>query len=234
MKILSTKRIFDIFLSLLLIILSIPFFILISCLITIFNGYPILYIQKRVGIFGKEFYIYKFRTMRNEIETNSENCPLTIFGDKRITNIGLILRALKLDEIPQLINVLKGDMSFVGPRPELKEFTDLYDQNKIKILTIKPGITDIASLIFRNESDLLSGEKNYKDFYLKNILPSKLELGLIYKNNKSLLLDINIILITFLIIFSLKKNLIVSNFIINKKLRKKFLTEEIKIKKIYF
>jgi len=229
MKRFTLKRYFDIFLSTLLILFSLPFFLLISILIITFDELPIFYIQKRVGIMGKQFYIYKFRTMKNKKEKDSKDYSLTIYKDKRVSNIGSFLRNFKFDELPQLINVFKGDMSFVGPRPELKCFTDLYDKTQREILLIKPGITDIASIIFRNESSFLKEETNPEFIYLNYILPLKLKLGLIYKNNSNIITDLNIILITILVIFFNKKFLI-SNFIIAKNFRKDIYQIEKQIK----
>lgn len=229
MKNIPLKRYFDIFLATILILFFLPFFIFISLLIIIFDELPIFYVQRRVGLMGKQFYMYKFRTMKNKKEKDNKDHALTLYKDNRITRIGSFLRNLKLDELPQLINVFKGDMSLVGPRPELKLFTDLYDKKEKEILLIKPGITDISSLVFRNESDFLKEDTNPEFLYLNHILPLKLKLGLVYKNNAHLINDLNILLITFLIIFFNKK-LLISNFIIEKSFRKEIYQIEKQIK----
>ena len=219
MKSFYLKRFFDFFLSAILLLFIFPFFILISFLIIIFDGFPIFYVQKRVGLMGKQFHMYKFRTMKNKREKRNKDYSFTIYKDKRVTKIGSFLRNFKFDELPQLINVLKGDMSFVGPRPEMKFYTDLYNEKQKEILLIKPGITDISSLIFRNESNFLKIEANPEFIYRNYILPLKLELGLMYKSNSNIITDLNIILITILFIF-INKNLFISDFIIKKSLRK--------------
>ena len=229
MKNIPLKRYFDIFLATILILFFLPFFIFISLLIIIFDELPIFYVQRRVGLMGEQFYMYKFRTMKNKKEKDNKDHALTLYKDNRITRIGSFLRNLKLDELPQLINVFKGDMSLVGPRPELKLFTDLYDKKEKEILLIKPGITDISSLVFRNESDFLKEDTNPEFLYLNYILPFKLKLGLVYKNNAHLINDLNILLITFLIIFFNKK-LLISNFIIEKSFRKEIYQIEKQIK----
>tara|TARA_Y100000589_G_C27141333_1_gene624865 strand:- start:720 stop:1421 length:702 start_codon:yes stop_codon:yes gene_type:complete len=219
MKSFYLKRFFDFFLSAILLLFIFPFFILISFLIITFDGFPIFYVQKRVGLMGKQFHMYKFRTMKNKREKRNKDYSFTIYKDKRVTKIGSFLRNFKFDELPQLINVLKGDMSFVGPRPEMKFYTDLYNEKQKEILLIKPGITDISSLIFRNESNFLKIEANPEFIYRNYILPLKLELGLMYKSNSNIITDLNIILITILFIF-INKNLFISDFIIKKSLRK--------------
>tara|TARA_B100000161_G_scaffold51406_1_gene33437 strand:- start:536 stop:1240 length:705 start_codon:yes stop_codon:yes gene_type:complete len=228
MKFFSLKRCFDFLLATSLLLFTLPFFILISYLIITFDGPPIFYVQKRVGLMGKQFHIYKFRTMKNKKEKNNKDYPFTIYKDKRVTKVGSFLRNFKLDELPQLINVLKGDMSFVGPRPELKFFTDLYDKKQKDIFLIRPGITDISSLIFRNESNFLKEEKNPEFFYINYILPLKLQLGLIYKKNSNIITDLNIIFITILFIF-INKNLLISDFLIKKNFRKDIFEIEKKI-----
>jgi len=228
MKIFSLKRCFDFLLATSLLLFTLPFFILISYLIITFDGPPIFYVQKRVGLMGKQFHIYKFRTMKKKKEKNNKNYPFTIYKDKRVTKLGSFLRNFKFDELPQLINVLKGDMSFVGPRPELKFFTDLYNKKQKDIFLIRPGITDISSLIFRNESNFLKEETNPEFFYSNYILPLKLQLGLIYKKNSNIITDLNIIFITILFIF-INKNLFISDFLIKKNFRKDIFEIEKKI-----
>lgn len=168
------KRIFDITLCL----IAMPFFILIAIpiaiLIKIDSKGPVFFKQKRAGKNGVLFDILKFRTMSSNPE--AEKKEFEPGEKKRITNIGAILRKTKFDEIPQIINVLKGEMSIVGPRPEVKKYIDLYPEKWEKILSVQPGITDPASVEFRNEEEILSSADDPELEYKNNILPKKLEL----------------------------------------------------------
>lgn len=185
------KRLFDIFFSFLGIILLSPLFFLVSVLIILENGFPVFYSQKRVGKNGVEFSLLKFRTM---IKDADKNGLLTVGGrDARITKIGYYLRKTKVDELPQLINVLIGDMSLVGPRPEVKKYTDLYTEKQQQVLTVKPGITDYASIQFVDENDLLGKSENPEETYIKEIMPKKLELNLKYIQESSLITDVVLI-----------------------------------------
>ena len=143
------------------------------------------------------FRIYKFRTMRADAE--KVGGQLTIGRDSRITRLGHILRKSKLDELPQLINVLLGEMSLVGPRPELSRYVSLYNARQRHVLSVRPGMTGLASIKFRNESDLLQGE-DPEAFYIKSIMPSKLELNLIYIERQTLWFDFVLIFRTFYLI----------------------------------
>ncbi|MFN3396685.1 MAG: sugar transferase [Thermodesulfovibrionales bacterium] len=186
------KRSFDIIASLLGLILLIPFFIVVSILIKVDSKGPVFFSQERIGKDFKPFRIFKFRTM---IQTN--NGPLiTTANDLRITRVGKYLRRYKIDELPQLFNVLKGDMSLVGPRPEVKKYVDLFDSDYRKILTIRPGLTDPASLRYSNEEAILSQSPDYEEAYIKRILPEKINLSLEYVNNHTMMRDITIILET--------------------------------------
>lgn len=186
------KRSFDIISSLLGLILLIPIFIVVSILIKVDSRGPIFFSQERIGKDFKPFRIFKFRTM---IQTN--NGPLiTTTNDLRITRIGKYLRRYKIDELPQLFNVLKGDMSLVGPRPEVKRYVDLFESDYRKILTIRPGITDPASIRYSNEEALLSQSPEYEKFYIERILPEKLSLSIEYVKNNNIITDIIIILKT--------------------------------------
>ena len=150
--------------------------------------------QSRVGLRGKIFQIHKLRTMY----VNSENIGrITIGNDRRITNFGKFLRRYKIDELPQLIDVLSGSMSIVGPRPEIEEYVDTYPKDiKKKILSVKPGITDYASITMIDESLLLANYSNPQEAYAKSVLPKKLELSTKYVENNNIFLDIKIILLT--------------------------------------
>lgn len=193
------KRSFDIIVSLLVLIILLPFFILIAILIIIDDGWPVFYLQERVGKDFKTFRLIKFRTMYKDA---SKYGLLTIGSkDKRVTKIGYYLRKYKLDELPQFINVLIGDMSIVGPRPEVKKYVDLYNEEQKKVLSVKPGITDEASLKYIDENDVLASSENPEKTYIEKIMPEKLNINLEYINNQSLMKDIEIIFKTFFKMF---------------------------------
>ncbi|HPX75311.1 MAG TPA: sugar transferase [Bacteroidales bacterium] len=189
------KRIFDLLFSFLGLVILSPFLLIIAILIVIDSKGDIFYLQQRVGKDNKDFNIFKFRTMR----PNSDKQGLLTVGakDSRITRIGVFLRKYKIDELPQLINVLIGNMSFVGPRPEVRKYVDLYNSEQKKVLTVKPGITDYASIKYSNENELLAKSENPEKTYIEEIMPAKLELNLKYINDASLLTDIKIIFKTF-------------------------------------
>lgn len=192
------KRAFDFILSLIGLILLSPIFLIISLLIALSSKGGVLYKQTRVGKDNIDFKVYKFRSMI----VDADKKGLLSIGkdgrDPRITKIGYILRKYKLDELPQLINVLKGDMSLVGPRPEVRKYVDLYDDNQKEILKVRPGITDIASITFRNENDLLSQNPNPEDYYIHEIMPKKISLSLEYVKTRTLIKDIKLIFKTIL------------------------------------
>ena len=147
--------------------------------------------QLRVGKNNKDFYIYKFRTMRTGAEHGSK---ITIGNDdQRITNTGQFLRKYKLDELPQLYNIVKGDMSIVGPRPETRNYVSLYNPEQLKVLDVRPGLTDYASIIYINENEILKGSSNPHETYINKIMPSKLALNLKYIQDKSFTTDVWII-----------------------------------------
>lgn len=188
------KRLLDFLISLLGILILFPFFFFIALLILVNSGFPIFYIQKRVGKNSIDFGLLKFRTMKK----NSDKAGLLTIGgrDSRITAIGFYLRKYKLDELPQLFNVLIGNMSLVGPRPEVRKYVDLYDDNQKKVLLIKPGITDYASLEYFSENDLLAKSINPEETYIKEVMPAKLKLNAKYINEMGLKTDLKIILKT--------------------------------------
>ena len=192
------KRVFDFIFSFIGLILLSPIFLIISLLIALSSKGGVFYKQTRVGKDNIDFKVYKFRSMI----VNADKKGLLSIGkdgrDPRITKIGYILRKYKLDELPQLINVLKGDMSLVGPRPEVRKYVDLYDDNQKEILKVKPGITDIASITFRNENDLLSQSPNPEDYYIQEIMPKKISLSLEYVKTRTLIKDIKLIFKTIL------------------------------------
>lgn len=192
------KRLFDLLTSLLGLLLLFPFFFLIGLIIKLDSHGPIFYLQERVGQGGKLFKLFKFRTMR--IGADKSTAITVGRRDPRITKIGYYLRKYKLDELPQLINVLIGEMSLVGPRPELKKFVDLYSSEQQRVIEIKPGITDYASIEFRNENQLLEGKADPIAFYIKEVMPQKLMLNLKYLKNQSLWTDCKIIMRTILLV----------------------------------
>lgn len=197
------KRIFDITISFLSLILLLPAFIITGLLIKVNDGGSILFKQKRVGKNGKIFTLYKFRTMANS--GFAEKGSFEPGNTSRVTSVGHILRKLKLDELPQLLNVLKGEMSLVGPRPEIKKWTEIHREKWVIIHSIKPGMTDNASIEFRNEEEILSRSRNPEEIYSEIILPRKLEFYIDYVSKNSLFGDIKILLRTiYAVLFSKK------------------------------
>lgn len=188
------KRIFDLLFSLMGILVLAPIFLAIAVWIKVDSPGSVFFRQVRVGQFGKEFRIYKFRTMVTNAEALGKQ--ITVGEDPRITDCGRFLRKYKLDELPQLFNVLKGDMSLVGSRPEVPKYVALYTPEQLKVLELPPGITDLASIRFRNESELLSQAENPEEFYVKEIMPQKLELNKQYLAQANLIFDLYIILQT--------------------------------------
>lgn len=190
------KRLFDIVFSLLILALFFPFGVLIALLIVIESRGGIFYIQNRVGQFGKDFGLYKFRTMKPNAEKLGK---LTVgMRDPRITRVGYFLRKFKLDEFPQFLNVLKGDMSIVGPRPEVREYVKLYSEDQRQILSVRPGITDYASLEYFHENELLGNSKDPHQTYINEVMPAKIELNKKYLKNPTLVHDLKIMWLTFL------------------------------------
>lgn len=190
----TAKRLYDVFFSFCGLVLLAPLFVLIGTLVRLEDGGNIFYRQIRVGRGGREFLIYKFRTMTAAAEQVGP--AITKKGDTRVTRIGQILRKAKLDELPQLWNVLKGDMSLVGPRPEVPRYVQRYTPGQREVLRLKPGITDLASLCFRDEEALLAKADNLEEFYLQHCVPRKLQLNLEYAARANLLSDTWIILQT--------------------------------------
>lgn len=176
-----------------------PVFLIIAVIIKSDSKGPVIYRQTRVGKDGKDFELYKFRSMKTESDKHG---LLTVGGrDPRITGSGYILRKYKLDELPQLANVFKGDMSFVGPRPEVRRYTELYDENQKKVLSIRPGITDVASIKYRNENELLEKSSDPEKYYIEEIMSDKIRMNLDYMNDRSFLRDVKVIFRTFKAIF---------------------------------
>lgn len=189
-------RFFDIFLSVIGLIILTPLFLLISVLIILDSKGPVFFRQIRVGKFGNDFCLLKFRSMY--VNSESKSCLTIGNNDVRVTRIGKILRRLKLDEFPQLINVLLGQMSLVGPRPEVRKYVKLYTKEQLIILSIKPGITDYASLAFKNENEILLRYSNPEEYYKNIIIPKKIKLNMIYIKKRNILEYLNIIMLTLL------------------------------------
>lgn len=188
------KRIFDVFFSIMGIIAILPVMIIIALVILLDSKGGVIYKQARVGRNNSIFNLFKFRTMNLDADKGS---LLTIGDyDHRITRSGHFLRKYKLDELPQLFNILKGDMSFVGPRPEVAKYVALYDQIQLRILTVKPGLTDWASIEYIDESQLLAKAPNPEAFYIEHIIPLKIAQNLKYIEHNNLWIDFKIILLT--------------------------------------
>ncbi len=193
------KRMFDIIFSVFGLILFSPVLIGISIVIKKEDRGPVFYRGIRVGRYGKPFRIFKFRTM--VVDAEKIGASSTAEDDPRITKIGKWIRKYKLDELPQLLNVLKGEMSFVGPRPQVPWAVELYNEKEKRILDVRPGITDYASIKFRNEAEILKNSKDPDKTYLEKIAPEKLKLSLKYLENMSLWSDIKIIFTTIRAVF---------------------------------
>ncbi len=168
-------RLFDICLSAFGLLILSPLFIIVTIWIIIDSRGPVLYRQVRVGRFGVDFTLLKFRSMR----VNADKAGLLTVGgrDNRITNAGFYLRKFKLDELPQLVNVLTGDMSLVGPRPEVRKYVQLYNDEQKKVLQVRPGITDLASIAYKNENELLAQSADPEKTYINEVMPEKLRLN---------------------------------------------------------
>lgn len=196
------KRLFDLFFSFVGISLFLPVGTLIALIIKIDDGGPIFYIQERVGQRGRHFKMIKFRTMIRDADKIGS--AITIGKDSRITRVGRWLRSFKLDEFPQLFNVLKGEMSFVGPRPEVPKYVALYNDTEREVLNLVPGITDPASIIYRNENEILGKFGDPEKHYVEKIMPDKIRINLEYAKKANVLSDIFVILQTIGLLF--KKN----------------------------
>ncbi len=194
------KRIFDILFSLIVLAVFLPFGIVIALIILLTSKGGVFYVQKRIGRHEKPFGLLKFRTMRKDADKLGK---LTVgMRDPRITGIGYFLRKYKLDEFPQFINVLLGSMSVVGPRPEVKEYVDLYTPAQKQVLNVKPGITDYASLEYFEENELLGKSTDPRKTYIEEVMPAKLELNKKYASNPSLGQDVKIVWKTFVRVIS--------------------------------
>jgi lipopolysaccharide/colanic/teichoic acid biosynthesis glycosyltransferase len=193
------KRLLDILSSLMVLIVLLPFLLVIAILILSDSKGGIFYKQERIGKNQKPFYLYKFRSMRPESDKGSK---ITIGSDPRITKIGAFIRQFKIDELPQLINIVKGEMSVVGPRPEVKQYVQLYTEKQLRVLTVKPGLTDFASIQFFNEQEILGKAEDPQKKYIEEVMPQKLELNLHYIEQASFKTDVTVIFRTLLKIIS--------------------------------
>mgnify|MGYP004656755763 FL=1 len=189
------KRLCDIVLSAAGLLCLSPLLLVVALWVKIDSTGPVFYRQLRVGRYNTDFRIYKFRSMY----TDSDKRGLITIGghDPRVTRAGYYIRKLKLDELPQLINVLLGDMSFVGPRPEVRKYVDMYTAEQLHVLDVRPGITDAASIKYRNENDILAKQANPEQYYIDVVMQDKLRINLEYVAHNSLLEDLKLIFETF-------------------------------------
>lgn len=192
------KRIFDLILSLIMLIVFSPILIMLSIFVLIDSGNPILFKQDRMGKNGNVFRIIKFRTMVNNTETED---GITKIKDSRITKIGVFLRKYRLDEVPQLINIIRGEMSFVGPRPDIPKYYKVDDYGYKCVLLVKPGVTGEATLRFKDEDKILSLSNNPEKTYNEKIFPEKIKLNIEYIKNISLLYDTKLVFRTIRDVF---------------------------------
>lgn len=189
------KRFLDILSSFLVLVVLLPVWLVIALAIALESRGGVFYKQVRVGKDNKDFNLYKFRTMR----VGSDQKGLLTVGerDNRITRVGYFLRKFKIDEFPQLLNVLKGDMSIVGPRPEVRKYVDLYTPEQMKVLSVRPGLTDLASIQYVHENEILAAAEDPERAYIDEVMPTKLALNLQYIENQSVVGDIKLIFKTF-------------------------------------
>jgi lipopolysaccharide/colanic/teichoic acid biosynthesis glycosyltransferase len=188
------KRALDLTVGIGGLIVLFPMLVVIAALVVVDSGFPILFKQVRVGRAFRSFRIIKFRTMR----AGNSGPSVTVGGDARVTAVGRVLRRTKLDELPQFWNVLVGDMSLVGPRPEVPTYVSLYAERYKRVLSVRPGITDLASVRFRSEEQVLANDPNPHQFYVESLLPAKLDLAEEYVRTRNFRLDLRILLATAL------------------------------------
>jgi lipopolysaccharide/colanic/teichoic acid biosynthesis glycosyltransferase len=188
------KRTFDVLASGVGLLLIFPLLLLMAVLVKVDSPGPVLYRGMRVGLNGKPFHMLKFRTM--VVDAEKLGASSTARGDARITRVGNVIRACKFDEFPQLVNVFRGDMSLVGPRPQVQWAVDLYTEEERLLLSVRPGITDHASLLFSDEAEILNGAEDPDKAYLELIAPEKIRLGLEYVRTRTFWVDLKLILLT--------------------------------------
>jgi lipopolysaccharide/colanic/teichoic acid biosynthesis glycosyltransferase len=199
---LSAKRAFDVVVSAAALLILMPVLLAIATAIA-FTGGPVLFRQRRIGQYGRPFQILKFRTMR--VGAEGQGPSLTAAGDPRVTPLGRVLRRTKLDELPQLWNVLRGEMSLVGPRPEVPRYVERYTPEQRRVLELKPGITDEASLSFRDEEQMLALAGDPEGYYLSYCIPRKIELNVAYASRASVIRDFGVIYRTLLSVWFARK-----------------------------
>lgn len=188
------RRVFDTAVAGLGLVISSPVLLVAAVAIRLDSPGPVIFRQKRVGLNGAPFEILKFRTMR--VDAERVGAQLTVGADPRITKVGAFLRAWKIDELPQLANVVKGEMALVGPRPEVPRYVELYTPEQRRVLSVRPGITDPASIEFRNESELMAEQPDPELYYREVIMPRKVQLNLDYLARRSLGTDLGILFAT--------------------------------------
>jgi lipopolysaccharide/colanic/teichoic acid biosynthesis glycosyltransferase len=201
------KRFTDIFISIIVLLVFFPFGLLIILIIAVVDLGPIFYRQERIGRGGKKFLLWKLRTMR--VPQSSEGGQITLGSrDPRITPLGYYLRMLKLDEVPQLFNVIKGEMSLVGPRPEVEKYVRMYNEEQKRILALRPGCTSIAVIRghFHEAALLDHQQEDPEQYYIKKLMPQKLAHNLYYLDHQSFLLDLRILVGTVLLLLRICKN----------------------------
>lgn len=203
---LSMKRVFDIVVSLAGLVFLLPLLGLVALLIKLDSRGTVFFKQERMGKGFRPFLIYKFRTMVHDAPARGGS--ITVDKDPRITRVGQFLRKTKVDELPQLINVLKGDMALVGPRPEVPHYVELFRRDYEEILKIRPGITDLASLKYRDEAAILEQSENPEEEYLRRVLPEKIQLAKDYMKQSSFFFDVTLIFKTLLKVFKSRNTLI--------------------------
>jgi lipopolysaccharide/colanic/teichoic acid biosynthesis glycosyltransferase len=196
------KRFFDIVISFTTLVLLMPLMVVVATIIKFNSEGPVFFKQERIGKGFRPFWIYKFRSMKQT--PVGHGFQVTVGNDPRITRVGWFLRQTKIDELPQLINILRGEMSFVGPRPEVPQYVQLYKQDYQEILTVRPGLTDLASLKYRDEAALLARATNPEEEYTTRVLPDKIELAKDYLRQASLLFDLKIIFKTLFKLFEFR------------------------------
>ena len=189
------KRIFDIFVALILTVIASPFMLIIAIWIKLDSKGKVFFRQRRVTTYGRVFGIYKFRTMVSDAE--KLGTQVTVNNDSRVTRAGHFLRKFRLDELPQIFNVLKGDMSFVGTRPEVERYVDRYSDEMMATLLMPAGITSLASIKFKDEEKLLSGAEDTDEVYVNDVLPQKMKYNLEYLRKFNFFYDIKLMFMTF-------------------------------------
>lgn len=194
MRSFTTQRIFDLTVSVILLAATSPLFLAVMLLIRLDSAGPVFFLQERVGRHGRRFKIRKFRTMVADAERLGTQ--ITVGEDPRITRIGRLLRRYRIDELPQLLNVLKGEMSIVGPRPEVPRYVDIYTPEQREILSYRPGLTSPATITFSDESSLLAGQSDPEHFYREQLIPAKISTDLDYSRRAGFISDVTVLLTT--------------------------------------